>query len=98
MGRPVVTDTRDEKQIAAAEAWAEQEAKGFEQVVKSKLGRRWLYDLIFSTCHYDQLSLVPGCGQSTAFNEGARSVGVALASRMRTEHPGMFEKMIEEND
>ena len=66
-------------------------------IMSQPRGRRWLYDLIWNKCHKDGISHVPIDKESTAFNEGARSVGSVLESILRAEMPKMYMKMLEEN-
>jgi hypothetical protein len=66
-------------------------------VLKEPRGRRFVYDLIFNTCHVGRLSHIPGDSDSTAFNEGARSVGEALHEQIRTQAKAKYMMMLEEN-
>jgi len=80
---------------------AEKEQQDKEQdilfVLGSPRGRRWLHDFIFNQCHVMLPSHVPMDRESTAFNEGARSVGLALDENIRRRSPKLYMKMLEEN-
>lgn len=97
MSRPVVTDASDEAQVRAAERYEEDTILDIDYLLKEPRGRRWLWTLIFETCHVHSLSYVPGDQMSTAFNEGGKSVGLALLSQITAHYPARYKKMIEEN-
>lgn len=61
-------------------------------------GRRWMHELIFTKCHVGHISHVPRDTHSTAFNEGARSIGEALLEEIRSKHHALYIKMLEEHD
>ena len=65
-------------------------------VASTPQGRAFLYDLIYGTCHADRLSMTQDAG-FTAFNEGARSIGLAINDRLKTEQPSMWVRMLTEN-
>jgi len=92
-----VYDASDEEQVAAAEKDMADRDKDLVFIMAQSRGRRWMYDLIWNKCHKDQISHCPTDKESTAFNEGARSVGSALESIIRSETPKMYMKMLEEN-
>ena len=95
--RPVVTDASDEDQIEKARK-AEAAGDGdLEVILKSENGRRWLYNLAYETCHYGARSHVAGDPDSSAFNEGGRSVGIAVLDQIKDQRPDMYMKMMEEN-
>lgn len=98
MGRKVVYDSSNREQVKAAEKDVEDREKDFEWILSSKRGRRWLHSLINDTCHVHRLSHMPGDTHTTAFNEGARAVGLAVLEEIRTAHFAAFMKMTEEND
>jgi hypothetical protein len=52
---------------------------------------------MFSSSHLTSPSFVPGSFDSTAFNEGARSVGSQLHEQLRSQNPAAYMKMLEEN-
>jgi len=97
LARKVVYDASDEAQVKAAERDSEDREKDLSYILKEPRGRRWLYDLVFGTCHMHSLSMVPRDTHSTAFNEGARSVGESVLEEIRTKHFGAFMQMMEEN-
>ena len=66
-------------------------------VLGEQRGRRWLYEFIWGACHIDAPSHVPGDKESTAYNEGARSVGCALERNLRDKSSRLYMKMLEEN-
>jgi len=92
-----VYDASDEAQIRAAMDTEKDRALDLSYVLREPRGRRWVYEMIFNTCHMHRLSFVPGDSHATAFNEGARSVGEALLDEIRTNHFGAFMQMLEEN-
>ena len=96
--RPVVTNSNDEVQIKKAEDGEKDRARDLAFILSSPRGRRWLYELIFSRSHVNRLSHVPRDTHSTAFNEGARSVGESVLETIRHEHHAAFITMLEEND
>ncbi len=75
----------DPKDIADAEKKLEDTARDLEIVMRSPEGRRLVYRIIYEMCHATQTSHVPGCSDSTAFNEGSRAVGLALLSEAIVE-------------
>lgn len=93
-----VLDSSDEEQVRAAlQAQADLDQDIFV-MLKSERGRRWLYALIYDKCHVSRLSHVPGDTYSTAFNEGARSIGQAVLEEIRAADHTLYLKMLEEND
>lgn len=90
-------DASDPAQIAKAEKQETDLAKDLDYVLKEPRGRRFLYGLIFDTCHVGRLSHIPGDSDSTAFNEGARSVGEALLEQVRTQAEAKYMLMLKEN-
>lgn len=90
-------DASDPAQIAKAEKEAEDRARDLDYILKEPRGRRFLYELIYDTCHVGRLSHIPGDSDSTAFNEGARSVGEALLEAIRVRSKPLYLKMLEEN-
>ena len=82
----------DEQRKAEAD-----QKKDWDYVLKEPRGRRWLHDLIFGTCHANSISHVPASSDNTAFNEGARSVGLTLLETVRREAPAKYLQMMEEN-
>lgn len=97
MARKVVYDSSDAEQIRAVEKQQEDAEQDLRYILKEPRGRRWLYELIFSTCHVELPSFVPGDEQTTAFNEGGRAVGQRILQDVRDVWPAMYLKMLEEN-
>lgn len=90
-------DASDPAQVAKAEKHAEDLAKDLDYILKEPRGRRFLYGLIYDTCHVGRLSHTPGDSDSTAFNEGARAVGEALLEQVRTQARAKYILMLQEN-
>lgn len=97
MARKVVYDSSDEAQVLKAEQDQEDRTKDLDFIMGQPRGRRWLYDLIHETCHANRISHVPSSSDDTAFNEGARSVGLVILEEVRTRNFGQFMLMMEEN-
>ena len=97
MAKHVITNSSDKGQIDKAEDQEKDRARDFEWVLSSGRGRRWVYEQIYTVAHVSGGSHVPGCSDSTAYNEGARSIGEALLEDIRSNHPRQFLKMHEEN-
>ena len=95
--KPMVRDSNDEMQVKAALDGEKDREKDLVFIVAQPRGRRWLHEVIYQMCHLDSLSHVPGDTHSTAFNEGARSVGQRILSEIRVQHHDAFIKMMEEN-
>jgi len=89
-------DASDPDQVHEAEKDMADRDKDVVALMGQPRGRRWIYDLIWRTCHKDSISHVPSDKDSTAFNEGARSIGSALEIIIRRETPKMYIKMLEE--
>jgi hypothetical protein len=87
----------DPEHVAAAQKDMEDKDKDIIYLMGQPRGRRWIYDLIWNKCHKDGISHVPTDKESTAFNEGARSVGSALETSIRSGTPKLYMKMLEEN-
>ncbi len=96
--KPVVRDSNDELQIKKAIDGDKDRERDLNFIMGSPRGRRWIYELIHTKCHVGQISHVPRDTHSTAFNEGARSVGNALLEELRSAHHALYIKMLEEND
>lgn len=85
----------DEDQVnKAQEADADRE-NDIIKLMELQRGRRWIYNLIYETCHAGASSHVPGDSDSTAFNEGARAVALTVETDARRS-PN-FIKMLQEN-
>jgi len=87
----------DPQQVADAEAHQKDMAQDIEYIISQPRGRRWIYNVIWDTCHIDLPSHVPGNPESTAFNEGVRSLGNNLLSAVKGHSPVAYMKMLEEN-
>ena len=94
--RSVVTDSSDIEQLEAAARHEREEGRDLEDLLKTEIGRRFIHDLIFGTCHIDLVSRVPGDPEATAFNEGGRAIGQDLLNRVR-DYPNLHIKMLLEN-
>ena len=90
-------DANNPEHVRKAELHQEDVDKDIEFILSKERGRRWLYGLIWGQGHIDLPSHVPGDVTSTAFNEGARSLGVSLHEQVRVASPKMYMKMLEEN-
>jgi len=90
-------DASNEAHIAKAKKEQADRERDLDYVLKEPRGRRFLYELIYGTCHVGRLSHIPGDSDSTAFNEGARSVGEALREQIRTQAKAKYMLMLEEN-
>jgi hypothetical protein len=71
--------------------------RGLREIMQSQSGRAWMHDLLHMHCHIGLCSHVAGCSDSTAFNEGARSVGSSIVQEIIDAHPQHYLKMVEEN-
>lgn len=96
MGR-IVRDASDPAQVKRANDEAEDRVKDLAFLLKEPRGRRWVYNLVFNTCHVDAQSHVIGDHDQTIFNEGGRSVGLKLLEEIRVFHPKAHAQMLEEN-
>lgn len=95
--RRAITDLTDERQVKDVEAFEKDREKDIDFILSQPRGRRWLYELIYAVAHVDHISHVPGDTYSTAFNEGARSVGRTVAIEAKAANPKLYLKMMEEN-
>ena len=66
-------------------------------IMSKPRGRRWLYTMIFDRCHARNISHVAGDAMSTAFNEGARAIGVSLEQDMMDTDIKLYMTMLLEN-
>lgn len=90
-------DASDPAQVAKAEKAQQDRDKDLDFILSQPRGRRFLYELIFGTCHVDRLSHVPGDNDATAFNEGARAVGQNLLEQIRVQAKAKYMLMLGEN-
>ena len=95
--KTVVHDSSNPEQVKKAQKAEEDAKRDLEYILKEPRGRRWIYTFIHSTCHASQTSFVPGQPESTAYNEGARSIGEALLEEIRQNHFRMWAAMMAEN-
>lgn len=95
--RHTVYDASDPAQIKKAEEAQKDLDRDLDYILKEQRGRRWLYGLIFDRCHMHALSHVPRDTHSTAFNEGARSIGEAILEDIRSRDFAAYMKMMSEN-
>ena len=93
----VVHDSSDEQQVKKAQALQEDKDKDLMFVLKEERGRRFLYEIIFNDCHMMANSHVPASSDSSAYNEGARQVGIALFNRCKEASKSHTLTMLEEN-
>jgi hypothetical protein len=91
-------DASDPAQVAKALKDQEDRLKDLGYILKEPRGRRWLHDLLADICHIDRLSHVPGDPNTSAFNEGARAVGLRVQDDVKTRYPAQYLKMLEENE
>lgn len=97
MARPVVTDSNNVEQLRKVEDFNQTLDEGLKRIMNDEGARNWLYDRITMHAHPDMTSHVPGCSDSTAFNEGARSVGSALLDEIKTQFPNQYLAMLKAN-
>jgi hypothetical protein len=88
-------NAEDEASIREARKRAEDEDQDLIKIMETQRGRRYVFRLIYETCHTDTPSHTPGDPHSSAFNEGARAVGLAVRADARRS-PN-YLKMLEEN-
>jgi len=97
MTKFIVTDSTDPVQIQKAEDQQADLERDLEWVLSSMRGRRWIYSVAYGKCHVSGGSHVMGESDSTAYNEGARSIGEDILEDIRVNHQKPFLKMLEEN-
>lgn len=90
-------DANNPEHVRKAEKLQEDVDKDIEYIMAKPRGRRWLYGLIWGRGHYGLRSHVPMDSDSTAFNEGARSMGSDLHEEAKAASPKFYLKMLEEN-
>lgn len=90
-------DASNPKDIERVRKLAEQRDDNFRAVMKTREGRAFLYDLIFSVCHADDQSFVIGRGDASAFNEGARSIGGTVRATALAIDKSLYLLMLKEN-
>lgn len=94
--RLTVLDTDDAEQIEISRRLNEDRENDLLQVLKDPRARRWLSDLVFVRAHINVRSHIPGDPSQTAFNEGERSVGLAIWNEVLDRHPEWAAKLLEE--
>lgn len=94
---PPITDTSDAEQIKKAQDHERSVEADLGWLMSQPRGRRYIHKLIYEVAHKDAPSHVPNDPNSTAYNEGARSIGVALEEELRAHHFDAFITMLEEN-
>lgn len=97
MSMHIVKDSSSPGDIQKADDQEKDRERDLEFILSKPRGRRWVHDIIYSTSHVDLNSHIPGCSDSTAFNEGARSIGAKILEDIRAAHPEHYLKMLEEN-
>lgn len=96
--RAVVTNSSDEEQIKKAAEGEKEIDEGLAHIMSKAAGRAFMYELVYGPiCHLEAPSLVRGDAFGTAFNEGVRSVGIALAERLRRSDMNAYSQMMKEN-
>lgn len=98
MNDHVVRNSSDLTQIQKAEDWQEDRERDLDYILKHERGRRWLYTLIFDTCHINLRSHVPGDPESTAFNEGARMIGQDIINKIKDRDMSAYLTMVKEGE
>ena len=93
----VVHDSSDEQQVKKAQALQEDKDRDLMFVLIDERGRRFLYEIIFNDCNMMANSHVPASSDSSAYNEGARQVGIALFNRCKEASKSHTLTMLEEN-
>ena len=94
--RLTVTNTDDPEQVAKAQSLGADRDGDLLVVLQNPRSRRWLASLIFETAHTMARSYVPGERSLVEFNEGARSVGLAVWEQVMANHPEFASKLLEE--
>lgn len=92
-------DASDEDQVTRREREEQDRVADWAYILKEPRGRRWLYNLIYNTCHTSaqSLNLTDRSEVLTAFNEGSRSIGCLLLEEIRVHYPEAHKLMHEEN-
>jgi len=93
-----MTNSEDPEAIKKAEKRYIDMLEDIGYIMKEPRGRRWIYETIFNTCHAGRISHVSGDSDDTAFNEGARSVGLNILDEVRSHNPNNYIKMLQENE
>lgn len=96
MPKKTITDSSDRDQIDALAKQERDLDKDYEEVMKTAAGRAVMADLIDNVCHVSRISFQTD-PHATAFNEGARSIGLALDRRLRDTNREHYIRMIAEH-
>ncbi len=97
MARRVLYDASNPEHVEQAQNEEADLDKDLGFIMGSPRGRRWLHNMINQICHVNAVSHVPHDTHTTAFNEGARAVGVNLQEEIRRLQPDNFLLMLKEN-
>lgn len=92
-----MTSSEDPEAIKKAEKRYIDMLEDIGYIMKEPRGRRWIYEIVYNTCHTDLRSHVSGSSDDTAFNEGARSVGLNILEEIKRHNPVTYLKMLQEN-
>jgi hypothetical protein len=92
-------DASDPVQVAEAKTAEGRREKRLKQtlvgILSVKDGREWIWELLSNTGMYQQ-SFVRGEPESTAFNEGKRSIGNLVLTQIVSADPQAFVTMMRE--
>lgn len=92
-------DASDPVQVAEAKTAEGRREKRLKQtlvgILSVKDGREWVWELLSNTGMYQQ-SFVRGEPESTAFNEGKRSIGNLILAAIVAADPQAFVTMMKE--
>lgn len=69
---------------------------GLKALMGTPEGRMWMWWLL-GMCGVYHLSFVPGSAEQTAFNEGARNIGLRLLAEIHRLCPELYSRMQREN-
>jgi hypothetical protein len=90
----------DAKQVKERRDKAKKDAllreTGLKTLMGTSEGRMWMWWLL-GMCGVYHLSFVPGNGDQTAFNEGARNIGLRLLAEIHRLCPELYGRMQSEN-
>jgi len=92
----VITDARDEAQIAKATKEERAPDAGLAHILSDRKARAFMWHVIDEICHVNVTSVQIGDPHLTAFNEGARQVGVALMNRIKDHDIEQWVTMLRE--
>lgn len=99
MTKPLVTNAGNKSQVSFAErklsTIGENQKRDMQMILKLPEGRRFLW-LLLGECRIYRTSF-DHSGSVTAFNEGKRSVGLAILDRITDADPSAYIQMQNEN-